>query len=41
MYWLDDLYEIQRLLVAEMPISGSRTRMALDKVDKLIERMEE
>jgi len=37
---LDELYEIQRLLINEMPSKGTPIREALDRIDKLIDGLE-
>ena len=37
---LNALYEIQMLLVKEMPLEGTNVRNALDKVDQLIDELE-
>lgn len=37
---LDELYEIQKLLTDEMPEDGTSERKVLDKIDKLIDRLD-
>lgn len=37
---LEDLYEMQRLLVAEMPEEGTNVRAALDILDNLIDELQ-
>lgn len=36
---LDDLYEIQSILIKEMPEEGTPIRDALDRTDKLIDEI--
>ena len=38
---LDELYEIQQILVGTMPENGTPVRAALDRLDKLIDSMDE
>ena len=37
---LEALYEIQKLLVSEMPLPKTKVRKALDKLDSLIDELE-
>lgn len=37
---LEQLYEVQRLLIEDMPEEGTNVREALDIVDRLIDELE-